>query len=374
MFARKIGWLAAEISLTALWVRFGSSAAFALAMALAMLLIPLVSIPLNLYLRKKIRLRLTSEPNLRKGQTAEAVLELDNLTVLPVCLSCILSVENLLNGMLLREKLHLSGSQVTREIQSKYCGRLRVAVEKAKLYDCFGLIGIPLNCKEKCHITVQPDGFEACISLGDSLGGLAESEQYSQYRSGSDLTETFQLREYVPGDSPRQIHWKLSGKLDRLIVRDPGLPIIQDVLLFWERTAPEETPGSTDAQAEVIVSLGRAMLEQDVQFRLGWNDAKENRCILHEIRELDDLIAILPRLLSAQGGGYDSHAGAGLLTQTRPDALCSHMVYVAHTPAPEVLDWNGYGHLTVLAASDGGVDALRFDETNYPAQLAVLVL
>lgn len=371
MIVRKLFWLATEISLAALWVRFGSGAA--LALALALLLIPLVSIPINLYLRRKIRLKLTAQPNLRKEQEAQIMLKLTNPTVLPVNLSCCLAVTNLLNGMLLREKVHVTGNQVTRSVKSRYCGRLRITVEKAKLYDCFGLVGIPLSCPEKCHITVQPDGFETRISLADELGGIAESEQYSQYRSGSDMTETFQLREYVPGDSPRQIHWKLSGKLDRLIVRDPGLPIIQDVLLFWERTEPEETVQSIDAQAEVIVSIARALLEQDVQFRLGWNDTEENRCILHEIRELDDLIAILPRLLSA-AGSRECDSGAALLLQTRPDALCGHMVYVAHTPAAEVLDWSSYGHLTVLAVSNGGVDAIRFDETNYPTQLAVLVI
>ena len=371
MIVRKLFWLATEISLAALWVCFGSGAA--LALALAMLLIPLVSIPINLYLRRKIRLKLTAQPNLRKEQEAQIMLKLTNPTVLPVNLSCCLAVTNLLNGMLLREKVHVTGNQVTRSVKSRYCGRLRITVDKAKLYDCFGLVGIPLSCPEKCHITVQPDGFETRISLADELGGIAESEQYSQYRSGSDMTETFQLREYVPGDSPRQIHWKLSGKLDRLIVRDPGLPIIQDVILFWERTEPEETVQSIDAQAEVIVSIARALLEQDVQFRLGWNDTEENRCILHEIRELDDLIAILPRLLST-AGSRECDSGAALLLQTRPDALCCHMVYVAHTPAAEVLDWSSYGHLTVLAVSNGGVDAIRFDETNYPTQLAVLVI
>lgn len=371
MIVRKLFWLATEISLAALWVCFGSGAALALAMA--MLLIPLVSIPINLHLRRKIRLKLNAQPNLRKEQEAQIMLKLTNPTALPVNLLCRLAVTNLLNGMLLREKVHVTGNQVTRSVKSRYCGRLRITVEKAKLYDCFGLVGIPLSCPEKCHITVQPDGFETRISLADELGGIAESEQYSQYRSGSDMTETFQLREYVPGDSPRQIHWKLSGKLDRLIVRDPGMPIIQDVLLFWERTEPEETVQSIDAQAEVIVSIARVLLEQDVQFRLGWNDTEENRCILHEIRELDDLIAILPRLLSA-AGSRECDSGAALLLQTRPDALCGHMVYVAHTPAAEVLDFSSYGHLTVLAASEGSVDAIRFDETNYSSQLAVLVI
>ena len=371
MRLRKLFWLAAEISLAALWVRFGSGAA--LALATAMLLLPLGSIPLNLYLRKKLRFSLTAETNLPKRAVGTVELELMNPTRLPVNPVLSLTVRNLLNGTLCREKLCFAGSHMTAQVKSDYCGRLRVTLEKAKLYDCFGLIGIPLECREVCHITVQPDGFETNITLSDSMGGLAESEMYSQYRPGSDMTETFQLREYVPGDSPRQIHWKLSGKLDRLIVRDPGLPIIQEVLLFWERRAPAETLRSIDAQAEVVVSIARAFLQQDVQFRLGWNDPEGNRCILHEIRDLDDLIAVLPRLLSAPGGN-ECHAGAELLTQTRPDALCSHMVYVAHTPAAAVLDWQGYGFLTVLASSDGGIEAIRFDETNYPTQLASLVL
>lgn len=361
MIARKLGWLAAEVCLCALWVRFGSGTA--LALALALFLIPLLFLPLNLYLRKKIRLKLNAEPNLRKGVVGEVTVELENPMPFPTELICTLTIQNLLNGMVCREKLQFAGQPMTSQVQSDYCGRLRVTVERAKLYDCFGLIGINVKCGEKCHITVQPDGFETSISLAETQGGMAESEQYSQYRGGPDLTETFQLREYIPGDSPRQIHWKLSGKLDKLIVREPCQPIVQDVLLFWERTCLEETPRSIDAQAEALVSIARALLEQDVRFRLGWNDVTENWCILHEIRELDDLIAVLPRLLSAQGG-FEGSIGAALLMQTRPDALCSHMVYLASSPAPEVLDWQNFGKLTIVAP----------DETNYLAQLAALVI
>lgn len=51
-----------------------------------------------------------------------------------------------------------------------------------------------------------------------------DSDTSSPDRRGSDLTEPFRLREYAPGDSLRQIHWKLSSKLDRLVIREPGMP------------------------------------------------------------------------------------------------------------------------------------------------------
>ncbi|MFR6376131.1 MAG: DUF58 domain-containing protein [Oscillospiraceae bacterium] len=46
----------------------------------------------------------------------------------------------------------------------------------------------------------------------------------------------FQIRDYVPGDSQRQIHWKLSHKYGKLIVKDPSLPITRSAAVFWERT------------------------------------------------------------------------------------------------------------------------------------------
>ena len=361
MLSRKLCWLAAEAALLWLWVRFGS--ALALALGAGLVLIPLLSLPLNLYLRTRLRWRLTAGANLPKGSPERVVLMPEVPTALPVFLSATVRVRNLLTGAQCRQRLLYTGQPPEPEVRSLHCGRLRLTLERVKLYDCFGVIGIPVRCPEKWHITVQPDCFETAISLADTALGPAESEQYSLYRPGSDLTETFQLREYVPGDSPRQIHWKLSGKLDRLVVRDPGLPIVQDILLFWERTGEGETPASCDAQAEAVVSIGRALLEQDAQFRLGWNDTAQNRCVLHDIHDLDELIAVLPRLLSASGG-LVCHAGAALLVQTRPDALCSHMVYVAHTPAPEVQDWQSFGKLTILTP----------DETNYPAQLAALEL
>lgn len=371
MMARRLLWLTAEASFSLLWIRFGSAAA--LALGLALVLIPLVSLPLNMYLRKKIRLTLTAPENLRKHQEGELNLVLENPTFLPVELSCVLRAQNLLNGSICRERISLTGRCLSVRLKSEYCGRLQMTLEKVRLWDCLGLIGLAVNCPDKCHTTVHPDGFEIQLTLADDHGGIAESEQYSPYRSGHDLTETFQLREYVPGDSPRQIHWKLSGKLDRLIVREPGLPIVQDVLVFWERTGGETSQAAVDAQAEAMVSIGRALLDQEVQFRLGWNDAAENRCVLWDIRDLEDLIAVLPRLMSASGGAECDY-GASLLTQTCPDALCSHMVYVAHVPDPEVLLWESFGHVTVLAAIDGWQGAIVFDETNYPAQLGVLAI
>lgn len=141
-------------------------------------------------------------------------------------------------------------------VGSEYCGRLRVWVPQVVLYDCFGIIGIRCKRNGVTHITIQAETFEPAVVLVPNPSSTDDSESYSQERPGADLTETFQLREYVPGDSPRQIHWKLTNKFDKLIVRDPGLPISRDVLVFWERTGESQDPALIDAQAGIAQTTG----------------------------------------------------------------------------------------------------------------------
>ena len=79
-----------------------------------------------------------------------------------------------------------------------------------------------------------------------------DSENYAPDRTGYDLAEVYALREYAPGDSLRQMHWKLSSKLDKLVVREPSLPVRRSVLVFWERTQTA-APEQSDAQADVVI-------------------------------------------------------------------------------------------------------------------------
>ena len=184
-----------------------------------------------------------------------------------------------------------------------------------------------------------------------------------------DLTETYQIREYVPGDSIRQIHWKLSNKFDKLIVRDPGLPITRNVLVFWERTGESGDPDVIDAQAEVIISLCRSLMDSGIQFTIGWNDTDRNYCITHEIRDMDELVGVIPRLLRATGA-KDTASGAALLIQTRPEALCAHMVYIAEEPQNEVMEMQRYGHVTMLVCGkEAPQGAILFNEEDYAQQL-----
>lgn len=376
MIAGKLAWLGLlTLSLWA-WIFFGSPAGLALAGVLGIL--PLLGLVGNGFLKKRLILRVEASPSVRKGDGGNLTLTVHNPTLFPVLLlRCRVQGENQLNRQkstqtLLCQVLPRQKKTYSLSLRSAYCGRMRLSLEKATLFDSFGLIGLAVPGGEAAHTVVQPDTFGVEPVLVPRPGHPEESEDYSQERPGQDLTETYQLREYVPGDSPRQIHWKLSGKFDRLIVRDPGLPIARNVLVFWERTGESGEPEKIDAQAEAVVSLCRGLVEGGISFTLGWNDTDRNLCVLHEIRDMDTLVGVIPRLLRATGRA-DGIPGAALLPQS--GALCAHMVYIGEAWGEEATELERFGHVTYLKCGEGsGENTIPFTPENYRRQLAQLEL
>lgn len=175
--------------------------------------------------------------------------------------------------------------------------------------------------------------------------------------------------EYRPGDSLRQMHWKLSGKLDRLVIREASLPVRRSVLLFWERTQ-KAVPEETDAQADVVVTFCRSLLEAGVQFTIAWNDATEQRCVSQQIRSMDELIGLLPRLLSAREN--EGLSGAELFLRSSGEAVLSHILYITGRVPEQAYLLGQFGRLTVLSCGASGDGAICFDCEHYAEQLAEL--
>ena len=374
MIAMKIGWLILEMLLLGFILYFGNTVA--LMLGILLILIPFCSLLLNLMARRHLEISMKAAPNLRKGNAGNLTVEVDNQTWIPILyVKLKLRAENQLNKEAERIRVMTwlppkRKKQLVISAGSDYCGRIRLVMEQAVLYDCFCLFGIPCRCSSTVYMTVQPDTFELNASLIPGANSIEDSEIYSQERPGVDMTETFQIREYVPGDSPRQIHWKLTNKFDKLIVRDPALPITRNVLIFWERTGESGNPELIDAQAETIVSLCRGLLEQSIQFTIGWNDTDRNLCVLYEIQDMDQLIGIIPRLMWASGT-QEGVSGAGLLLQTRPEVLCAHMVYLAEEPQPELMEIKKYGRVSSLLCGNTEVEgAILFDADHYREQLS----
>lgn len=256
------------------------------------------------FIGKQISVKVELPPTLKKNEKIFGEISFKNGSVFPIFKAiCVMEAKNNLTGETAEfEKIVSAFSQKEKktdfEVFSKNCGYITVRTKKIYLTDIFGFI--PAEAKgfasKKAKATVLPDTFSPVIVF-DSIPPVPEdSDSYSADKKGNDYSETFQIREYVQGDNIKQIHWKLSEKIDKLIVREPSLPIAKTTLLFWDKSAGENhTPEEMDAMAEVVSSIGQSFCRMGMEFAFGWGDGKAD--FVEEIKTAEDLIQTIPRMI-----------------------------------------------------------------------------
>lgn len=144
-------------------------------------------------------------------------------------------------------------------------GVVTLTLQKAEIRDIFGLCRFPVHGETSSILVVLPRLFDAHVFLDESTSPLSEgafTPVVSSLSSGSDTTS---FREYLPGDSVRRIHWKLSGKMDKTMLRETNEPPSFGVLLnlctaFSEPPAPDATEETLSA----LFSVSRALIQQGI--------------------------------------------------------------------------------------------------------------
>ena len=104
------------------------------------------------------------------------------------------------------------------------CGELVITCEKAWVQDHLKLFSRALPPFDPVRITIYPASVGLEVILDRQDAGKYREDGPMLNRPGTDKSETFDVREYRPGDDVRAIHWKLSVKEDKPIVRIPGRP------------------------------------------------------------------------------------------------------------------------------------------------------
>ena len=127
-------------------------------------------------------------------------------------------------------------------VSGRLCGCLTLRITGVTVWDAFSLLPVPAPCRARGQLCVMPDTFPLDMEDFQALRPRREGSVYDPGRRGTDRTETFQVRDYAPGDSLRQVHWKLSGKTGRLVVRDPARPVDHRLTVLVLRP-PSGPPG-----------------------------------------------------------------------------------------------------------------------------------
>ena len=351
-------------ALAALGIAAGSRAAWT-ALILILLLV-LLELIWHLRVRRRITLKIEVKS---AGRSASASAVFENPCALPLpALRAALTVENTYTGQKRRQKLRLAlpagkTNEISLTAADEYCGKVRISIDSVRLEDLFGLIPVKVPVAESGYFTLLPELFDMTVSYDARESSSFDNELYSPYRRGQDRSEVFQIREYEPGDHLGSIHWKLSEKTDKLMVKEASLPMDKSLILVMDKSAGEPVPLSVgEALAELTVSLGWSLIDAGITYRLIWNDPETDLLEEREIQFEEEFTEAIPSFLT--GRIAPGASASDLLVRLNEARKATHVLYLA-AQEPEIDD---------LAFPDALICTLDASRPDYREQYAFLSL
>ena len=371
-------WLIGLIALS-IWTIY-TNHLLGVGIAVVWFLVPFVSFLFNMTVRNHISSWINVPSVIAKNKKTFVEFIFRNDSILSVSkVFCKLKITNRMTNCVTTSIISFSAAAKEEtgtkfEILSNQCGYLNLEIENCWLMDWFGFL--PVKCREKitAKASVLPDTFVPGIVLSLSSVVKDDAIHWSQTQKGDDMTEVFGIRDYVPGDSFKQIHWKLSSKKHQLIVREPSLPVEKSLLIFWDKNTREATGKEMDALAECFVSVCQEIMNQGICFTAGWTEEKV--CVFEDIETDDQLLAAIPRMIK-HGADLSGGSGALIHSQERGYGPYGKVIYVAGT-YPDDFEPFSNGELSLILCGKEQVEtdipAVLFDADHYEEDLEMIEL
>ena len=180
------------------------------------------------------------------------------------------------------------------------CGEIQVECVDIRICDLFRLFSFKGKKAERLNTVIYPEKVGIQVELSKNLTGSSNEDGMLQNRKGNDPSETFDIREYVPGDDLRSIHWKLSSKTDTLILREASEPTHYQVVVMPDFGLDQMSGAASLNELSCAVGTGAALCQQLVDKGIFFCVAfpTVNGLRIAEVRSSSDCQKILSMWLS----------------------------------------------------------------------------
>lgn len=253
------------------------------------------------------------------------------------------------------------GCKETRTIEfeacSSWCGCVKVQFSSWKCNDFFHVFSVRRQAVAEGCTVIMPEKQNSDFSFLTREGFDMESFRYSGNRPGDDPGETYDIREYQPGDSIRQIHWKLSGKLDDIMIREKSFPVDDTVLILAEAFQAEHEPRRAETVAEVLSAIIRDFMEKKIPCQVGIYDRNAGKFRQEKVRTEEDHEHILYSFLRY---GSDGKTPVTVQEYLRNPGTQNYVNYIYITGNPEDKEaelLKQKGEVTVIGCGVSGGDS-----------------
>lgn len=208
-----------------------------------MLILPVLSFILVLVARANVRVEVEcGDTRVEKGADVEYRIRIVNSSVIPLPFLEVHLIVPEQDGVRCTEQrmmvsLMPSGAtEVKHTVRFHYRGRYEIGVLDMRVKDVLGLFSVAL-----------PDSVTQTVVVFPRMLDIAGAKESATTEVPTDLTrraitsersEQANIRAYAGGDALKDIHWKLSSKLDELLVRDYNINDSRHTFVVCDITAP----------------------------------------------------------------------------------------------------------------------------------------
>ena len=263
------------------------------------------------------------------------MVSIENKSFIPVfSLDFSLVTENMVTGERKEENVSCTlGPKGKKELEIKgsilYAGSVHAYMEEISVSDMLGIHKRKTESSAEGNYDVYP--CETGVEIAEDIFSAynMESYRYSQKKKGNDPGEVHGIREYVKGDSPKTIHWKLSSKLDSVVVRELGYPVENDVMVILDCNHLDSYE-QADRKLNLFFSISHGLLERGMSFAAGWYNWKERRFEETYIHNEDELISVMSRMIKNRMKYSEESAIAAFLMEDDIEKEHSQYLYVSY--------------------------------------------
>jgi len=157
-----------------------------------------------------------------------------------------------------------------------------IEMDKIRISSLTGLVHISKRQKGYGAITVMPKVHSIGLFITEPVRlFMGDADVYDDVRPGYDPAETFDIRPYREKDKMQSIHWKLSAKMDELIVKENSLPAACAIVVFldFQNDKKHKKRFKTSAFLELAASISYACMDAGCPHYVVWNSKEKGEIV-----------------------------------------------------------------------------------------------
>ncbi|MBQ8920569.1 MAG: DUF58 domain-containing protein [Oscillospiraceae bacterium] len=219
-----------------------------------------------------------NKENIRRGESFYWILQVQNDSLFSSAnATADVEYRSSMDGRMRKMKISLpvlprNVQRIRLNFHTATCGVMELRVTRMDIYDPLRLFHRKKRFRVRDAVTVMPSTVPVLPpDWAPQPKPDADASEYSKYKPGDDPSEIFDLHAYREGDPVSRIHWKLSSKLDTLMIKEYSLPLSDDCTLLADYRLTGEMPEAafrTDLMMSALTTAADTLAHRGVRCKM----------------------------------------------------------------------------------------------------------